>query len=68
MYVSGNYDNGVTNVAFKVEVVDLSGEGQTCAAIADFPSTYGALGAYFDGFPTACLGTTCKKYNLAVSH
>ena len=39
---------GGGSATFKVEVIDLSGQGQTCNAVADFPIDFGSFGTYVE--------------------
>ena len=55
-----------------VEVIDLSGNGQTCTKPEDFPLSYATKGVYFNGSPFVCGGYSsgwskdCYNYNAQV--
>ena len=56
-----------------VEVINLSGDGKTCAKPSNYPFDYGQTGIFFDGYPMVCGGkgnsdwkTDCYKYNVQV--
>ena len=53
---------------FDVEVVDLSGNFQTCVKPADYPDRYYLVGTYFQNKPTVCGGgPVCYQYDMTVS-
>ena len=59
-----------------VEVINLSGDGKTCAKPPNAPINMGGTGAYYDGYPIVCVGfdngfapqTTCNKYSVQVRY
>lgn len=69
MVIGGSNQEAQANV----EVVDLSGEGQTCSRPADAPVQRAATGAYLNGGPTICGGKSdnlihdqCYRYDSQV--
>ena len=52
-----------------VEVINLSGGGQTCEKPSDYPHFFsGSTGVYYEGYPTVCGGKNpnCYKYTVQV--
>ena len=57
-----------------VEVINLSGDGQTCSKPANSPLQRSSTGIYIDGSPLICGGleetassSKCYKYNVQVN-
>ena len=63
-----------TETAHDVEVINLSGDGKTCAKPQDIPSSFGSSGMYFKGYPMVCGGvdvvtgwdSECYQYHVEV--
>lgn len=58
---------GGAGADYKVEIVDLSGEGHNCPNIADNPKDYGTIGAFVGGKAVVCGGEDNTCHSLSDS-